>query len=67
MTAKPSEIPAPFDFDQSNDDMPEDSFWAEGIYYVYDESTGEFVAAATQPDDPIDFIITPEGRTVPAD
>ena len=60
--------PPPLEFDDPSelDDPTGDSFWSEGIYYVWSETEGDFVEAPQQPDPPGVFRVTPDGRVVPA-
>ena len=52
-------------FDEDEDPVGQ-SFWSNGIFYVYDQEEGDFVEADPQPDPPEAFVLTPEGFVVPA-
>ena len=69
MAAQPGEVPADLDlglnFD-ADEEPVDDSFWAKGIYYVYDYTEGDFVPANPQPDPPGAYVLTPVGLVVPA-
>ena len=53
------------DFDDDEDPIGQ-NFWANGIFYVYDYATGDFIPADPQPGPPEAYVLTPEGLIVPA-
>lgn len=66
MTARPNEIPAAFDLTVEDDARVEDSFWANDIFYAFNDATGTFEpqTGADAPPDPAVAVLTPEGQVL---